>query len=725
MSAIASDWLESMVTVSWEFLLLALVAWLVDVALLRKASAALRHAMWGLVLLRLLVPVSLDTPLAQAPAVPGWATAEAVWALPVGGEEPREARPVLSRAAAAPLAAPSPAADSFSFAPPALDLPSVLLVAWLVFVLLLAYRQHRRRRRSRREIHPPDERMRELSTRAAERVGLRRSPEVLVAPALPEGPSIEGALRPRVLLPESVCSWQEARLHAVLVHELVHVARRDPLVRAIANLIQIAYFFHPAVWLVGARLRSLRERAVDDRVVELLDEERTSYLHALLDFATTRATPRLEPALGMASRRSPLAARLKRLMGRDYRPTSPTWRSLTMISAFVLAATLLVGSGAAISNESTGASEAPKISMRAVYPTMHLTSSVDRIASAEKTTLDGDAEAGRWIEPSRPDLSALAADDSELVDELSGRTLRFRLLVDTEGAVHSAELETDGVAGPVRDALGAHARSLRFEPTRHKTLGAVPFEVLFDYTIDPPQRKLSLLDPEDELAGFEVVDVVRLLPAEGGPGRRGAAARIPYVRILGKGEPPELHGASLPADVSVAVVVDPGGAITGAELLRLHPRAGFEVPAEIEEDLVAWVSTFELEHSRDPDLDGLGFTGAVDLRVRDGAIAIASRATADRDTLATRFAEHYALPEGRVLDLRPPPHDRLRMDFYRFGSPGQAPSRPSRSMGASCSPSSSARSGSSRRETLRPRGAGVGAPARTRCASALRASPSA
>jgi beta-lactamase regulating signal transducer with metallopeptidase domain len=83
-----------------------------------------------------------------------------------------------------------------------------------------------------------------------------------------EFPRVEGILRPRIVLPAGIERLLTRReLEAVLAHEVAHARRRD-------NLIELAYqagrcllWFHPLMWVAGARLSLYRELSCDESVV--------------------------------------------------------------------------------------------------------------------------------------------------------------------------------------------------------------------------------------------------------------------------------------------------------------------------------------------------------------------------------------------------------------------------------------------------------------------------
>jgi beta-lactamase regulating signal transducer with metallopeptidase domain len=115
-----------------------------------------------------------------------------------------------------------------------------------------------------------------------------------------------------------------ARLRAVLLHELAHVARYDCLTQTIAGAVCAIYWFNPLAWIAASRLVAERERACDDAVLaggadgpeyaeQLLDVARTPRPHGVLTWAT----------VAMA-RRSQLEGRLLAILDPDLPRRVPT-----------------------------------------------------------------------------------------------------------------------------------------------------------------------------------------------------------------------------------------------------------------------------------------------------------------------------------------------------------------------------------------------------------------
>jgi len=89
---------------------------------------------------------------------------------------------------------------------------------------------------------------------------------VLESPAAPTALTA-GVMWPVVVLPLDWRQWPADRLRAVLLHEWMHVARRDLMAQAVAQLACTLYWFHPLAWMAARQLRKERERACDDAVL--------------------------------------------------------------------------------------------------------------------------------------------------------------------------------------------------------------------------------------------------------------------------------------------------------------------------------------------------------------------------------------------------------------------------------------------------------------------------
>jgi beta-lactamase regulating signal transducer with metallopeptidase domain len=106
-----------------------------------------------------------------------------------------------------------------------------------------------------------------------ERLDVRATLIVVESPMV-GSPALHGFLRPRLVLPRGFTgAFSATELRFVLLHELAHVKRRDILVNWIVAALQIAHWFNPLVWLGFNRWRADRELACDALALEAAGPE--------------------------------------------------------------------------------------------------------------------------------------------------------------------------------------------------------------------------------------------------------------------------------------------------------------------------------------------------------------------------------------------------------------------------------------------------------------------
>ncbi len=293
---------------SWQVALLVLGILVVQRLFARWLTPRWRYGLWGLVVVRLLLPVQ--------PAVPG---AAVDWELTSyrpsiersdevevdlrTSERAIEPAPTMPAADAAPAAAlrSRPAASllgetarsektvSEASPPVSRRVPwkGLAVGAWLAIALLLLLRDLRRERGFRRRLaRAPrvlDPEVLDLVEECRRAAGFG-SPVALIRTDLVASPAATGLFRPRVLLPDSVLrDFSPAELRHVLLHELAHLKRGDVALNALLVALKRLYWFHPLVHLAFARLRAAQESARDWEALALArDSGPVPYARTLL-----------------------------------------------------------------------------------------------------------------------------------------------------------------------------------------------------------------------------------------------------------------------------------------------------------------------------------------------------------------------------------------------------------------------------------------------------------
>lgn len=313
----------------WQGALLGLLAW-AAFALLRRRRPQLRY-FTGCALLVACLGAALTTYAALAPGPPaGLPSTVSVQAEPVLATPPG-----LAPQEAAPL----PQAFTMTWRARLQPWLPWILATWAGGVLFLSLRAAggwlwlRRLKATATPIVEPD-----WIQALVRKADLRRVVRFLES-ARVVTPMCLGLLRPVILLPLGfLANLDPLAAEAVLAHELAHIRRLDGLVNGLQCVIEVLFFFHPAVWWISRRIRTEREHCCDDAAVLACGDavfyaETLSRLDALRDRA---------PSLALSARGGNLMERLRRLLLADPPQLRFATPGLTLIVALVLLGTLPV-----------------------------------------------------------------------------------------------------------------------------------------------------------------------------------------------------------------------------------------------------------------------------------------------------------------------------------------------------------------------------------------------
>jgi len=287
---------------------------------LRRSSAALRHLIWSLAVVSLIVlPVlSALLPSWQVPILPGPVAPEEQPTAPI--YMPTEPLPVP---AFAPTPPPSIIAHTETplAAVEAVEAPETrVLPHWSEWILLLWIAGAAAAiapllvgmvgvwRRARRAEHIADGAWATLLPTLSAELGLTRRVTLLESDRATI-PTTWGVFRPIVLLPSEAQNWSAERCRIVLLHELAHIRRCDWLTQMVARFACALYWFNPLAWLAVRRMRVESERACDDTVLRA-GHKASGYADQLLEIVRT-----MRPAACESLATVPIA-RQSRIQGR-------------------------------------------------------------------------------------------------------------------------------------------------------------------------------------------------------------------------------------------------------------------------------------------------------------------------------------------------------------------------------------------------------------------------
>ena len=243
--------------------------------LLKKAPKVISYALWGVVLFRLLCPVSIGSNfsvynLFDAPAQESGTITSVIEYVPsniVHTEYPSVALPVPGISDVINEALPQ--GQEQLVADP-LEAPmSFATYAWMIGILVMAIYSIVSYIRLRRKLSVV--------------VPLRDN--IFIADDI-KSPFVVGLFRPKIYLP---CNLGDKEQEYIILHEQHHIKRLDHVMKALAFLALAIHWFNPLVWVAFILASKDMEMSCDEAVIRKVDGDvRADYSASLLTLATGR-----------------------------------------------------------------------------------------------------------------------------------------------------------------------------------------------------------------------------------------------------------------------------------------------------------------------------------------------------------------------------------------------------------------------------------------------------
>lgn len=251
------------------------------------------------------------------PSIPdSWNLAEAVRTMQNPAETPAPASATLEERHSSSIAADNPVGEAVAFGARtmrSLSLFQILLLGWgfgAVVILMRSLQARLTLSRWWKGAQSVDAAVwDDVVEEAGDRVFLTRHVELRQMAGI-SSPMTWGLWKPRLLMPEEASLWaRERKLNAVM-HEFVHVRRRDAWHDLMSVLFVSLFWFHPMAWMLRQQLWVQREASCDDSVLQL-GANPQEYAQMLIDVAKEMRGIRGVPQVAMTiSRPSQLEGRI-------------------------------------------------------------------------------------------------------------------------------------------------------------------------------------------------------------------------------------------------------------------------------------------------------------------------------------------------------------------------------------------------------------------------------
>jgi len=323
----------------WQSTLVAGLAWLLTLTL-RRDRARVRYGVWLAASLKFLVPFSLFTGVGERfgwrPAVLASFTPHEVFVDAAGTGFSERAIRIAARQSAGAAATRTiwHVVPDVVFAVWAIG-AAVLLATWII-------RWRRVAAIARRSTPLTAGRVVD-AVRKYERQVDRIRPVVVVSSTSALEPGVFGIRTPTLVWPSQLDAHLSAeQVEAIVAHEMMHVRRRDNLAALVHLLAQAAFWFHPLVWWIGARLIDERERACDEAVLGG-GSARHAYAESILKTCQLFVESPIACVSGVTG--SDLKKRIEHIMTGDLRPGLTLWKKclLAAVASAAMTVPFVVG----------------------------------------------------------------------------------------------------------------------------------------------------------------------------------------------------------------------------------------------------------------------------------------------------------------------------------------------------------------------------------------------
>ncbi len=232
---------------------------------LRKAPKIFSYALWSIVLIRLLIPISIPSPVSAVPEIPSVSDSQINVVLPeIQFETPSDKQENIQN-----LEQSVHSEDSYIPTRHEIEPAEYLALIWLLGAAAMTGWSILSYQRIRRKVQ----------------ISVPLRDNIYLADDI-QSPFVIGLIRPRIYLPGSLTEGEQSY---IILHEQHHIRRLDHWFKALAFFALTIHWFNPLVWLAFVLSAKDMEMSCDEAVIRKAGEDiRAEYSASLLTLATGR-----------------------------------------------------------------------------------------------------------------------------------------------------------------------------------------------------------------------------------------------------------------------------------------------------------------------------------------------------------------------------------------------------------------------------------------------------
>ncbi len=324
----------------------------------RHISPILGYAVWALLILRLIIPVTInsdvklfvipeaavqtaqekpvDSPIQEA-ALDIVDSVDSAVPMYNDTSEPMMYEQPMMRADEIPSVSENTAPQVTPVYSKPINWTKALVMLWAagatVSAGVLLLLSHRIRRKTSKGCPAPDD-IFQIVDVCKRDMRIRADIKVLVQDWL-STPALTASLKPRLLLPQSMLTGMDVRqIEYGIRHELMHYRRRDYLTALLLMLLRCVYWFNPVVWLASKQIETDMEAACDASVTASFNKpERLDYAQTMIDLGSKANAYLL--GMGVSNSRASMEKRVRGIF-MDKRSKLPVRLAALVLSGLLI-----------------------------------------------------------------------------------------------------------------------------------------------------------------------------------------------------------------------------------------------------------------------------------------------------------------------------------------------------------------------------------------------------
>ncbi|MBN1465907.1 hypothetical protein JXA02_09110 [candidate division KSB1 bacterium] len=378
-NSVALQWWTWMASMFWQVSLLIIIISGIDFLLRKWAWPQVRHALWLLVLLKLLIPPTWSAKTSIVSFLQPRLREQIVQRLPMGDDSEEKSRPTESTRPAILDQTINSAVDKvkgpnieiepgFAHTAASPSWQTIAMAIWalgmsVLLSLLIGKMMRLRRWHSQQKKRAIPQWFHELLVRTAQQYNITHMPAIVFNDKA-RSPAVYGMFRPVMLLPTNYFdNLSEDEAQHVLLHELAHLKRGDLWLHGLTLMMQIIYWFNPLLIWARRQMKHVREICCDLTVANVLRDKTPAYRQTLLNTARELLTETVEPGLGMLGvfeEPFRLVTRLKWLEKKTWEHRKRILGTAAVLSLLAAASLLPMAAGSADESSDAGTSKRQK-----------------------------------------------------------------------------------------------------------------------------------------------------------------------------------------------------------------------------------------------------------------------------------------------------------------------------------------------------------------------------